>query len=380
MTSLDTRRLQSSWATIARFGDQVPLFFYSTLFLTHPGARDMFPLAMDVQRDKLVHALGHVVSNVDDLPSVVPVLQQLGRDHRRFAVTRDHYPAVGDALLATLEHFLAEEWDDDLAASWGKAYGVVAEVMIAAAADADADSPPWYDATVASVERRTASVAVLRVTPAVPIPYVAGQSLALEIPARPRTWRYYSPATLPDEDGSFELHVRAVPGGAVSTALVQSTRVGDRVRFGAPVGDDLTLARAVRSDIVLVAGGTGLSPLKALLQQIEAEGGGGRRVILFWGARRAFELYDMPAMERLGRHDWFRLVPCVSDETSTGGFIQHGTAVQVALRHTDPGFHDVFLCGSPEMVDGTLAALRAVGTPDELLHAERWGTDERAGR
>ena len=62
------------------------------------------------QRDKLVGALGRVVSNVDDLDSVVPVLQQLGRDHRRFAVVRDHYPAVGQALLATLEHFSGTDW------------------------------------------------------------------------------------------------------------------------------------------------------------------------------------------------------------------------------------------------------------------------------
>ena len=55
-------------------------------------------------------ALGQVVSGVDDLDSVVPVLQQLGRDHRKFAVVRDHYPAVGQALLATLEHFSGSDW------------------------------------------------------------------------------------------------------------------------------------------------------------------------------------------------------------------------------------------------------------------------------
>ena len=46
-------------------GDQVPLFFYSTLFLTNPSVREMFPVSMANQRDKLVDALGQVISRVD---------------------------------------------------------------------------------------------------------------------------------------------------------------------------------------------------------------------------------------------------------------------------------------------------------------------------
>lgn len=57
-------------------------------------------------RDKLVRALGQVVSNVDRLGEVSPLIEQLGRDHRRFDVVAEHYPAVGASLLATLEHFL----------------------------------------------------------------------------------------------------------------------------------------------------------------------------------------------------------------------------------------------------------------------------------
>jgi hemoglobin-like flavoprotein len=255
--TIDTARLQMSWADAAQYGDQVPLFFYSRLFITHPELRDMFPLSMEAQRGKLVAALGSVASGVDDLPAIVPLLE-LGRDHRRFAVVRDHYPAVDDALLAALEHFLGDDWTPELAADWTRAHQVVADVMIAAADTAGGDSPPWYEATVADIERCSGSVAVLRVTPSVEIPYLAGQSLATEIPARPRMWRSYSPATLPDETGSFERHVRAVGGGAVSTALVQATRQGDQFRFGAPVGRDLTLGDR-DSDLALIAGGTGLA-------------------------------------------------------------------------------------------------------------------------
>ena len=115
---LDAARLKKNWSTVAQHGDQVPLFFYSTLFLTHPSTRDMFPVSMAHQRDKLVSALGQVISQVDDLDAVIPVLRHLGRDHRKFGVVAEHYPAVGQALLATLEHFSGPEWTEELAHDW----------------------------------------------------------------------------------------------------------------------------------------------------------------------------------------------------------------------------------------------------------------------
>jgi NAD(P)H-flavin reductase/hemoglobin-like flavoprotein len=371
--ALDPDRLRASWADVARYGDQVPLFFYSSLFLAHPSVRDMFPLAMAGQRDKLVAALAQVITHVDDLASVVPVLQQLGRDHRRFAVIADHYPAVGAALLSTLAHFLGDSWDDQLAGQWATAYELVARVMLDAA-DAAVDQPPWYDATVSDFERRTASVAVLRITPAVPIPYRAGQSLAMECFARPRLWRYYSPATLPAPDGSFEMHVRAVAGGPVSTGIVQGTRVGDPVRFGAPVGDALTLDNSPHRDLVMIAGGTGLAPMKSLLHELDAVGDH-RHVQLFWGGRRHVDLYDLPAIERIANRRGVRFVACLSEDRSRG-FARQGTAVEVALAEADVADHDIYVCGSPAMVDGTRTALAAAGVASARVHYERFGHQE----
>lgn len=71
---MDTARLRSSWHTVAGFGGGVPLFFYSILFPTHPNLREMFPAGMPAQRDKLVRALGKVVTSVDELDAAVPFL------------------------------------------------------------------------------------------------------------------------------------------------------------------------------------------------------------------------------------------------------------------------------------------------------------------
>ena len=202
---MDIPAMRANFAKAAATGDEAPLYFYSHLFLSHPETREMFPVSMAHQRDRFFAALGEVVTRVDDLDALVPILRQLGRDHLKFGVLPAHYPAAGASLLATLEHF-DPEWTPELAKSWAEAYDVVATVMIQGAEEA-AGQPAWWDADVMGHERRSLDVAVLRIRPQVRYDYLPGQSLSLETELRPRLWRYYSPANAPRPDGLLELHV-----------------------------------------------------------------------------------------------------------------------------------------------------------------------------
>src|ERR1700712_70361 len=109
------------------------MFFYSYLFLKYPQTREMFPPAMTRQRDRLLTALGRIVSDVDNVAQLAPYLGDLGRDHRKFGAIAGHYPAVGEALLATLKKFSGSAWTERLAADWAAAYGIVSGAMIDAA-------------------------------------------------------------------------------------------------------------------------------------------------------------------------------------------------------------------------------------------------------
>src|SRR4051795_5129736 len=226
--------MRANFARAAAAGDEAPLYFYSHLFLSHPETRKLFPVSMAHQRDRLFQALGDVVNYVDDLDALVPILQQLGRDHRKFGTAAEHYPPVGESLLATLRHF-DEDWNPQLAQDWTAAYQLVAKVMIDAA-EAAVDQPPWWDAEVIAHERRTFDIAVLRLRPEKELAYEAGQSISLETELRPRLWRYYSAANAPRPDGQLELHVKARDGGPVSSALVRQVGVGDVLRLGPPPG------------------------------------------------------------------------------------------------------------------------------------------------
>jgi NAD(P)H-flavin reductase/hemoglobin-like flavoprotein len=362
---VDIPAMRASFAKAAGQGDEAPLWFYSHLFLTHPETRDMFPISMAHQRDRLFAALGSVMARVDDLDGLVPILQQLGRDHRKFGALAAHYPAVGASLLATLEHF-DDEWDDELAASWAEAYGVIAEVMIDAA-EAASDQPPWWEAEVVAYERRTIDVAVLHVRSTTPLEYLPGQAISLESERRPRLWRWYSPANAPRSDGVLELHVKARDGGPVSTALLRRTQVGDALRLGPPVGH-LALDTDSDRDLLLVAGGTGLAPLKALIDQV-ARQGPPRRVDLFVGARTEDGLYDRADLRRLEQeHAWLTVTCAVSHEK--GSSVEHGDIGDVVLRHGPWTSRDAYVAGNPAMVEDTVTRLHQHGVPMARIRTE----------
>ena len=98
---------------------------------------------------------------------------------------------------------------------------------------------------------------------------------------------------------------------------------------------------------------------------------------LFWGARHHRDLYDLPAMAALAeRLDWLRLVPCVSDEPSRSAPVESGTVVDVALRAGPWPEQEIYICGSPEMVRGSRAAVMQAGADPALVHVEEFGSKE----
>jgi NAD(P)H-flavin reductase/hemoglobin-like flavoprotein len=371
---MDTQALKDSWELATKSGDEVPLYFYSHLFLSHPEVRSMFPISMAAQRDKLVGALGRIVSNVDRLDEVTGFIEQLGRDHRRFAVEPEHYNAVGASLLATLKQFLGAAWTEELAADWSAAYSVIARVMVGAAEESSETAPAWWEGEVLEVDRRTMDVAVLRIRTTQPYPYAPGQSFAMESEHRPRLWRYYSPANAPRESGELELHIQLVDGGQLSGSLVRSTQPGTTVKIGAPVGDKLVRAPGDQRPLVMVAGGTGLAPLRAVVEQIDQEWQSTREappVHLFHGARVPWNLYDRDLLRQLAAtRPWFEYTEVVSDDASFPG--ARGLVGAVAAASGPWHGRGALVCGGPQMVAHAVAQLVDAGIAPEDIRYEQF--------
>ena len=353
--------IRSSFERVAPQAAEMARHFYATLFSRAPETRDLFPVNMEVQRSRLLRALVHVVQMVDRPDELVPFLEQLGRDHRKFGVLSAHYDAVGAALIGTVAEFAGPAWTPRIEQAWTSAYSIVASAM-RAATEAERGPATWLGRVVG--HRRVGwDLAVIEVQASEPVPYRAGQYVSVETPQRPRLWRYLSPANAPRDDGVLEFHVRAVPGGWVSRAMVAHSRIGDTWRIGPPMGR-MSVDRDTGRDLLMVAGGTGSAPVRALLEELSRSGGGQPRTQVFIGGRSWDDLHDFASLRRLSyANPWLDVIPVVERDDSDGSGAEHGTLADVVTRYGAWADHDVTVCGSPAMIRATVSRMLVAGTP-----------------
>ena len=356
--------LRSSIERVSPLADEMTVYFYAILFQRHPEVRQLFPANLDLQRDRLLRGLLHLVELVDDPARLAQFCRRLGRDHRKFGAVNGHYPAVGSALLDSLARFAHEAWTPRLADIWSRAYGLVAQLMMEAADDDAAVNPAFWNARIVDHRLRGPGIAEITLLPDMPYPFVPGQYASLETPWQPRTWRYYSMTHRPRQDGTLTFHVKAATDGLVSPILVNQARPGDWVRLGAAQGE-LVLSPSMERDLVLVAGGTGLAPIQALIEQAIDLSDGRRFVDVFVGARTADELYGFEDLLRLAqRNHWLNVRAAVSHERIPG---LTGTLPEV-LRRFGPFYrHDAFVAGPPGMVTSVTQVLFDQGVPQSRL-------------
>ncbi len=358
--------IRTTFDCVAAAGDEAAAYFYARLFLQEPSLRQLFPPAMDEQRDRLFRALARVVESLSSPEELASYLSQLGRDHRKYGVDPAMYDAVGGALIATLRAYAGDKFTEAAEQAWLRTYAAGSSLMIRAAEEDAASSPAFWTAEVVHIDRRGDGIAVLTIAPDADLPYLAGQHITVQTSRWPRVWRQYSVACKPRDDGLIVLHVRAIPGGWVSNALVSHTRPGDELTLGPALGT-MTLAPAGTRDLLCIAGGTGLSPIKAIIEQAVRESSATpRRISLFYGARSRIELYDLRDLWRLcDAYDRLSVTPVTSDDPAFDGM--QGNVGRVAARYL-PEQCEAYVAGPAEMVRDTIRALKRAGVPRPRIH------------
>ncbi|MFE2041729.1 globin domain-containing protein [Streptomyces sp. NPDC059477] len=357
--SPDALLIRRTMAEIGPVADKVTSYFYALLFVRHPDLRQLFPAAMDAQRDRLLRALLTAAEHLDDRAVLVDYLQNLGRGHRKYGTKAEHYPAVGECLIGALSRHAASVWDKETEAAWVRAYTTISQVMIDAAAADELRAPAWWQAEVVSHELRTPDIAVFTVRPDQPYPFLAGQYASLETPWWPRVWRHYSFASAPRSDGLLTFHVKAIPAGWVSNALVHRARPGDVVRLGPPAGS-MTVDHTSDSGLLCLGGGTGIAPIKALVEDV-AEHGERRPVEVFYGARTDHDLYDIDTMLRLQQsHPWLSVRAIIEEQA-------HIQLTDVLREYGPWTEYDAYLSGPPGMIRSGVNTLRDIGVPSDRI-------------
>lgn len=205
---------------------------------------------------------------------------------------------------------------------------------------------------------------MLRTPPTSPLQWLAGQYIDVIGPEGVR--RSYSLANSSLLDNELELHIRQVSDGVLSRYWFEKAQVNDLLRLHGPLGTSF-LRDVTGKDVIFLATGTGLAPIKAMLEELAANGriAWARSVHVFWGGRQAQDLYwSLKTPESVS------YVPVLSrpdtDWQGATGYVQ-----DACLRHIQNFSHaQVYACGSVNMITSAKAALCAAGLAEKDFHAD----------
>jgi NAD(P)H-flavin reductase/hemoglobin-like flavoprotein len=362
----DARLVKESFSGIAESPAAAMEHFYARLFVRYPDIRSMFPHAMHDHMERVFDALAEIVRSIDNPDLLATYLGQLGRAHRKFGVKERHYEPFLAVLAETVRHFSGHRWSEQTQAAWEAALRHVCSVMLAAAERDAAQQPPWWIGEVVQHDQRRQDLAVLTIRPDQPLHYVPGQYVAVQVPRWPRVWRNFSIANAPRANGLIDLHVRGVCGGMVSGSLVHNTRLGDTLLLGQACGE-MTASADQDRDLLCIAGGTGLAPIKAIIEGVinASQPGRRRKIVLFLGARHEEDLYDLRDLRVL---EWIysalTVIPVVSHQADFDGI--RGMLPEVVARNASCEGKEIFVSGPELMVRQTTALLASRVYPGQI--------------
>lgn len=214
----------------------------------------------------------------------------------------------------------------------------------------------------------------------------AGQYLEI-LNDKLRLPRSYSLAKRPAEGGSTSVSfvIRHVPGGEFTDWLFGENRCTSTLSLTGPFGD--FYLRAPKQRMICIAGGSGLAPIVALIEQGVAEARAENCTVLF-GARTQADLYYLDLIRDLGErwHGDFVLTPILSNEPANSDWSgQRGlvtTAIANLAKQSDFANDQAYLCGPPAMIDAAIDELARYNMKEEAIYFDKFldASDMPSGR
>ena len=180
--------------------------------------------------------------------------------------------------------------------------------------------------------------------------FLAGQYI--DILLKDGKKRSFSLANAPEDEGLLQLHIRHVPGGLFTGQVFSTMKVRDIVRFNGPHGS-FYLREESTKPMILLAGGTGFAPIKAIVEhaiarQIQ------RPMYIYWGARAKVDLYQNSLPEQwAAEHAHIHYVPVLAEPAAEDDWKGRTGFVHQAVLADFPDLtgYQVYACGSPGMID-----------------------------
>lgn len=281
--------IKSTVPVLEVHGESITSLFYQRLFENHPELKNIFNQTNQQkgnQSKALAGAVYAAAVHIDNLEAILPAVKQIAHKHRSLNILPEHYPIVGEHLLAAIKEVLGDAATDDILNAWEKAYGVIAAVFIQVEVDMYKENEDkiggWkgyrdFDVIKKVKESDVITSFYLKPSDNGSIPsYQAGQYITVKIEegAPYNFLRQYSLSSRSNND-YFRISVKREagidgnPDGDVSTYLHDFVEEGDKLPLSAPSGD-FVLGESEKP-LVLISGGVGLTPLVSMLETAVVE-------------------------------------------------------------------------------------------------------------
>jgi nitric oxide dioxygenase len=380
-------------------GTAITKRFYTRMFERHPELLNIFNHAnqgLEKQQKALAGAVYAAGAHIDNLGAIVPAVRHVFHKHRGLGVKPEHYPIVGENLLAAIREVLGSDVaTDEVIDAWGQAYSVIADAFIGMEAElyreAQTQEGGWEGFRAFKLIRKVKESDVITSFYMVaedggPIAsFEPGQyiSLKMEIPGEKNTHiRQYSLSDAPGR-GYYRISVKREdayedrPAGKVSVYLHEQVQEGATLWVSAPAGD-FKLDRKDERPVVLISGGVGLTPMVCMLNTL-AESEPARKVTFIHAARNG----DVHALkdhvdELASKHPnvsahWIYGSPTQQDKENAAyhkeGYIDLPW-LQEALETKNAKY---YFCGPTPFMATVNSMLKEWGIPASDIHFEFFG-------
>lgn len=390
--------IQSTAPVLEKRGTEITTRFYQLLFTNHPELLNLFNHTnqkLGRQQGALAGAVYAAALHIDRLEAILPAVKQIAHKHRSLGVKPEHYPIVGQNLLAAIKDVLGDEATEPLLGAWSDAYQVIAEAFIGVEQEmyAQSEGQPggWKDFRPFVVRRKVFESDVIASFYLDPqdggalAGFEPGQyvSVKLEIPGEKHIHiRQYSLSDAPGKP-YYRISVKREdstkwgPEGKVSVYLHEHIHEGDVLWLSAPAGD-FTLDTNDHRPVVLLSGGVGLTPMISMLNVL-AQSKEERPTTYIHAALngRTHAMKDhVLQLEKEMPHvtAYFCYEQPLEEDRRSKAFHKEGYIDKAWLQHIMPKEEaNYYICGPIPFMKEMYSLLCELGVPDSSIRYEFFG-------
>ena len=212
---------------------------------------------------------------------------------------------------------------------------------------------------------------VLRIPETANFTFLSGQYIDLSWQGNKRSYSIASAKVL---ENRFELHIKKVDNGFFSDFLFSDLKVNQLIRFHGPLGT--FFLKVSNSPIIFICTGTGFAPVKSIIENL-LETGSEREVYIYWGARKAEDLYSPLQLEWANQYKHINFIPVLSRATTNSNSNHSSDNAKVKYvqdavieHHNNLSEFEVYACGSEKMIQDSMQLLIKNGLKSENFYSD----------